>query len=539
MISIFALAALPFAATFALYYPDERHYTDGALMMLKQGDWLVPHSADGRPRFQKPILAYWAVVASWAIFGVNALAARLPFLLASCGTLWLTHRFARKLTGSDRTALLAAVILASNPQFFLCSIRSMPDALLVFFATLSASGFLRLIVFQEFTPGAFWMAYGGAAGAGASKGLLAVAWVAFAWAFVFWKRRDWPAVKRLLHLPSLVTSAVLAASWYVSVLCLQGRSALDVFFGDQITGNVHGHFWSPLVRMPLFALTVAVNFLPWSAAIGELFARKRIAAVEGARARAQHFILLWTALLVIGLAFGENVSLRYLLPVTPLLSVVFAGWLQNEEPGLIFSVGRMFKAALGLLLVLAAAAIAVGCEWRPPVFLPALMGGLLVLGMLLAGTLARRKTQLSGPEALGLALILGWPVFFMAAMPVLLPDRAQQIAAVLRDETKNQAGPVLLVGDVKLASRLRVLLGRDWTVAQTDRLNPPDAGHYERVLIPERDAGAFFNRGWKIQTAAVSFGVPPRAEWWNDLKSGEWPAVLARRGQKMFLATPE
>ena len=30
-----------------LYYPDERHYTDGALMMLKNGDWLVPHTAAG------------------------------------------------------------------------------------------------------------------------------------------------------------------------------------------------------------------------------------------------------------------------------------------------------------------------------------------------------------------------------------------------------------------------------------------------------------------------------------------------------------
>ena len=35
LILFFALAAAPFAATFALYYPDERHYTNGALMMLQ------------------------------------------------------------------------------------------------------------------------------------------------------------------------------------------------------------------------------------------------------------------------------------------------------------------------------------------------------------------------------------------------------------------------------------------------------------------------------------------------------------------------
>ena len=70
---------------------------------------------------------------SWLVFGINVLAARLPFLLAGCGTLWLTHRLARKLTGNERTALFAAVVLAAHPQFFLCSVRSIPDSLLVFF----------------------------------------------------------------------------------------------------------------------------------------------------------------------------------------------------------------------------------------------------------------------------------------------------------------------------------------------------------------------------------------------------------------------
>ena len=138
VILIFALAALPFAATYALYYPDERHYTDGALEMMQGHGWLIPKNANGTPRFEKPPLTYWAIAASWMFFGVSALASKLPFLLASCGTLWLTHRIAKTLTGDSETALLAAMVLASQPQFFLCSLRSMPDTLLVFFITLSA-----------------------------------------------------------------------------------------------------------------------------------------------------------------------------------------------------------------------------------------------------------------------------------------------------------------------------------------------------------------------------------------------------------------
>ena len=93
----------------------------------------MPKTAAGAPRLQKPPLAYWSVAASYAAFGTGVATSRLPFLLAGCGTLLLVYQMARRLTGNAETARLAAVVLLSHPQFFLCSIRSIPDALLRFF----------------------------------------------------------------------------------------------------------------------------------------------------------------------------------------------------------------------------------------------------------------------------------------------------------------------------------------------------------------------------------------------------------------------
>src|SRR5208283_3244381 len=112
-----------------------------------------------------------------------------------------------------------------------------------------------------------------------------------------------------------------------------------------------------------------------------------------------------------------------------------------------------------------------------------------------------------------------------------LPARAGQIAATLRGGSEGPAAPVLLVGDVRLAGRLRVLLGKDWTVVQTDQLNPADANRYTRILISENDAGVPGLHGWKIQTAAFTPGVPPRAEWWPALTSRQVPEILARHGR--------
>ena len=538
VILLFALTALPFAATFALYYPDERHYTDGALRMLQHGNWAVPETAAGTPRFQKPPLAYWLVAASYATSGVGVLASRLPFLLASCGTLWLTYRLARRLTGRIETALLAAIVLSSHPQFFLCSIRSIPDSLQVLFITLSAYGFLRLIVFEEYATGAFWMAYGGAAGVVLSKGLLGAGIVLFAWTLAGWEKRDWRAAKKIIHWPSLATAIVLAVGWYGYVWEQQGAVALKVFFQDQVTGNLRGHWWSPIGHVPLYTLILIFNFLPWSATVVEWFVRKKSPATGRVPPLAQKFILAWTVFLIIGFAFGENVSLRYLLPTAPLLAVLLADWLPaTESVHLIFSSRRILKIILVALALAAVAACYIDSQWPMPTILVVLVCGLFLFGLAALDSGVLWQNSLAAGEALGPAILLGWVLFFLATLPMLLPDRAQQIAAALQTTRTDSSPPVLLIGDVKLASRVRVLLGRNWTVTQADKLNPAVAADYTRILLPEKDVGEFANRGWITQAAAVGMGTPGGKELWEALKSGRLPEVLARHGQTIYLAT--
>ena len=550
---MFAVAALPFAVTFALYYPDERHYTDGALVMLKDHDWLAPKTAEGAPRLQKPPLAYWSVAASYAAFGVGAGTSRLPFLLAGCGTLMLVYQMARRLTGNADTARLAAVVLLSHPQFFLCSIRSIPDALLVFFITLSAWGFLRLLVFEERGAGAFWLAYGGAAGAVLSKGLLGMVLVLFAWAFAVWKERNWRAVKKLIHLPSLVTALILAAGWLVCIFRRHGAPGLGVFFDDQVTGNFHGHWWAILYRAPLFALVLGFNFLPWSLPAIEQWLRSglmprraglsgvapgRESQPSGPVAGAQKFILAWTAVLIIGFACGTNVSLRYLLPATPLLAVLMANWFQGAEGArLIFSVRRLLVIVLAALALADATAFFIVSQWPMPAVVPALLCGLFLAGMVLLGLGALWRKSFSAAEAMGVAILLFWPLLFAAAMPALLPDRAQQMAATLLQTQADPSRPVLLVGDLKLASRLRVLLGGKWTVVQSDELDLSAAANFDAVLLPDRDVPLFLGGGHQIQMAAFGVGLPPRGELWPALKSRQLPAVLTRHGQRYYLVT--
>jgi 4-amino-4-deoxy-L-arabinose transferase-like glycosyltransferase len=536
LIMIFAIVALPFAATFALYYPDERHYTDGAMHMLQHGDWLVPHTGAGAARFEKPILAYWAVAVSWLFLGVNTVTARLPFLFVSCGTIWLTYHMARRFTGSIQTALLAVIILISQPLFFLSAVRNIPDALLTFFIVLSAYGFLRLLALNELTRGAYWMAYGGAAGAALSKGLLGVGIVLFSWAFVYLPRRDGAALKKLLHWPSLITGVVVVAGWFVYIVAVHGMAAWGAFFDDQVTGNIDGHFWTPLLRIPPFALMVLAGFLPWSLAIGEGIFRQKKLSGGNLSPVLRHFILIWSAALVIGFSIGSNVSTRYTLPATPLLAILFADWFSAlDDEALIFNLRRIILLNVAFLCVASATIILVAYEWHAPLLFPAVATVFVITLLIGLGLGSVRLNYFPRPEALGLSMLVGWLILIMAAIPVLPSDCAVQTAEVLK-KMPGTPGPVLVVDNLQVANRLRIRLGPKWTVVQARKLNPESMGHYKYFVLSQSEAQNFANRGWQVRVTGVEPRMGPLTELWAAIKERAVPEYLDGHGKKVFLA---
>ena len=161
-------AALPQAA---IYRGDERFYTDAAIQMRHSGDWWIPKDSDGRPRYVKPLLFYWAVAASQSVFGASLWASRLPSWLAGMVLLGVTWRLAKTCSRDPRGAAWAAVLLATNPEFYHLATRSTPDMMLTLWLTVAVWGFVRWVLREERTIGAATAAWGGSALAMATKGL--------------------------------------------------------------------------------------------------------------------------------------------------------------------------------------------------------------------------------------------------------------------------------------------------------------------------------------------------------------------------------
>lgn len=128
-------------ASTTLWDQDEAAYAGFARKMLRTGNWVVPDFPYSQPH-RKPPLQFWAMAASYAVFGVNEFAARVPSALALLGAAGCLAWGTRWLTGRD-AGRLAAIILATSVFPLTIAKIALTDSLLMFFQTVAALAMLR------------------------------------------------------------------------------------------------------------------------------------------------------------------------------------------------------------------------------------------------------------------------------------------------------------------------------------------------------------------------------------------------------------
>ncbi len=512
---VFVAGLVPFARTFFEHYPDERNYTNAAITMVNTGEYVTPRWPDGHPNVHKPILAYWVVAASYALFGVSLAATRLPFIVAGALVVVLTYAVARRLGAGPEAAACAAAIAFSQPQLILASMRAIPDVLLCLFMLLSAYGFLSLIVLDRRTPGAYWAAYLGAGLAVETKGLLAVVFVAFAWLFAALDRNVAPGTSRLrslIHLPSMLGSLAVAAWWYLAMYWLHGPGPSKVFFGDQITWNVKILDGTPIYRIPAYLAFLTVNLLPWSLLLIPLalYDRKSLVPSDPRERRVQRFVIIWSVLMALIFGLGNKIEPRYLLPAGPLWAILLGRALDRSDP-------RVAARALGCLLAFALVLFA-GFGLALSMLDLSLLGAepaLMVFAVVTVATAAiaittRNAGRLPRALGVGLAVFLAFPLTVVALGPALRADAG--VAAMARDlerSHRERAGPVLVTGPEFLANKLRVITRGRIAVDSWRRLPAIRDAWPDAMILPVREAATLDLAGsWSRQVSTEVRSVP-------------------------------
>lgn len=504
VILIFFAGMLPVAASRVIDTLNfERYYTDGTVAMLQANDFLTPRQGDGTLRFRKPPLIYWILIGCYKLLGVSFFSSRIFFLVTGCATIWLAYALALKLTDDIRAARATALILLPNLLLIMVAARSTPDILVTFWILVSAFGFIRLICYDDTCALSYWSAYGGAAIAVATKGLLPIVFVVYALAFAYWTSSSQQPFRRVLHAGIILASIAISCSGIFLMVWKHGTPFLHSFWGDQFAEKtgIGGSPW----RVTVYFLTYIAFFLPWLPCLVYLFRKRRPEKpVTSVQRKTCFFVLIWAVLLAVIFGLGDRIAVRYLLPAVPLLAVVMAiGLCRFSDATIAIVADKLLNVVtLGFFAI---AIFGLSVLWQSGLLARHFAGFTVLFLALLIFALRSQRKQLSSQAVLSVSLFLVLPLCLAIVSPFTLPDQTTQVARALRGLNPEKR-PVYVIGTNKLGSRLRISSGNAYPVyeaAASDLLNAQAGASPSVFVLSENEARHLPANSFQLQEIAA------------------------------------
>lgn len=307
---------------------DESFYSVSAAWMVTNDSYVIPHYF-GEPRFQKPILTYLIVAASYKLFGISLWSTRVPMILFSVLTMLLLYRFARLYIDKAEFGLFSVLLLSSSALFISFSRIAMTDPVLTFFTTLALYFFalaVRKIDSAKYLYPAAFLATGLAFLSKGPAGFLVL--LCYILYLTIIRPDNWK--KLLLKLCNPLNILILLAvclPWYISVFSANASGVMANIKSEST------QFTSlPFVYIPrhllFYAGVLFVFLLPFSSFATWHYIRKKPVITKE----------LWLPLMMsivyfsLFLLFVSASKDRYLLPVFPSLIIVIGWMLYNSGP---------------------------------------------------------------------------------------------------------------------------------------------------------------------------------------------------------------
>lgn len=327
--------------------PDEGRNAEVAREMAATHDFLVPH-LDGLPYLDKPIVYFAAAAAAIEALGPTELAVRLPAFLFTLASIVLVGAWARRRWGPDAGGI-AALALATMPLVLAFAAETIFDSALAFFVT---AGILGLV---EDRPVLAWAAIGIGA---ITKGPVAIAVPLLV--LVPWSLTTGRPLRRLVPLRGLAAFAVCALPWFVAVT-LRHPDFPHYVFVDETFRRVTTRAFHRAAPWWYYLPIVPVAAFPWF--VPAVAGVSRWRWLWGARAvnpaaREAWLLVWWLVGPLIFFSLNESKLPHYVLPLMPALALAAARMLTVR------GVGAAWRWSAGALVVLGAALLTL-TRWLP------------------------------------------------------------------------------------------------------------------------------------------------------------------------------
>lgn len=129
--------------TLSLWDEDEAAYAGFAYRMIETGNWMIPEFQWSEVHRKTP-LHFWAIAASYKLFGINEFAVRFPSVLALLFTAFFIYLLGKQLY-TERIAMGAAAITLANIMLLSLAKVSVTDSLLLLCETVAILSLLLVL----------------------------------------------------------------------------------------------------------------------------------------------------------------------------------------------------------------------------------------------------------------------------------------------------------------------------------------------------------------------------------------------------------
>jgi 4-amino-4-deoxy-L-arabinose transferase-like glycosyltransferase len=346
-------------------------HAEAAREMVLTHDWVTLHT-NGIRYLEKAPLPYWAVAASYELFGITDWSTRLPLMLAMLALLMITYKLGKESYG-EKGGLYSAVVLATAVGPYIFTRFQIPDVIVALWLTLAAYFFLRSL---EEDPPSRLTCWGLAATCALNvltKGLIGLIFPLAAIGLYLILTGNLRHLLKLRLVSSTLVFLLLAAPWHV-LAALRNPSQ----------GAVRGFLWFYFVnehflryvnkRVPpgydtvpllIFWGLLLVWLVPWSVFLPQAIREVPMKLVQlrsrlDARQRASIFFALWALVIVAFFSFSTRQE-YYTIPAVPALALLVGGWLARESDAPADSAARRAgRISSAVLLAIVAAGSVVG-----------------------------------------------------------------------------------------------------------------------------------------------------------------------------------
>ena len=531
IVAAYLILVAPLALDFNFYYPDEVHYSDAAIEMMQNNDFLTPYQGSGELRFNKPIITYWIVLLGFRIFGISAFAARFFFFLAGAGVLLLVYQICKLIYDSKQTALIGTAIAASNVTFLMSSMRSIPDILLCLFISLSLLGFAGFIRFGNQTPKKYhWLLFVGLALAFEVKGIPAIMIGGYGLLFLLINPWNQIKLKKLIHWPSIITAIIIASYWFVVMFIFYRNEFFKSFYNDQVGERISINFRVVLDNLGLSLGLIAGLLMPWITFISK---KQKVFNTENVPQKTfQFFTVIGTAIFVLLAGLVFKFYDRYLLPLVPLWSVMMAFLISEnitKKQALI-----KFWGILSVILqaTLLAFAITISITLKEDsIHYIWLFSGLVVTSLISYQLFKTRKMVW-----LAISVPLIAYNLTIVTHTISFPGEGQQITQILKNNRIDKANEIGFVGNPQIASKLRIASKGNYKVINLNKLYAEyESENYNTLIVSERDMYLYPDSIFSVIGNSVSWSSPNSRLFINSLWNGKYRENLRRYGKKYYI----